>query len=233
MSAQNARTRDWPAYSVEARPIGTLDPYGRNARLHDEAQVAEIAALIEAYGWTTPVLVDEDGTILAGHGRVLAARSLRLDEVPVIVARGWSEDEKRAYVLADNKVAMNATWDADLLREELAAIDASSIDLALTGFDAAAIAGVLDDTDLPADDDVDLDGDEKAERRTASDKNAGSIADRFGVVPFSVFSAAEGWWQDRKRAWLALGMRSEIGRGENALGFSDTILEATAKGSGS
>jgi ParB-like chromosome segregation protein Spo0J len=99
---------EWPADKVERWKIDRLIPYARNARTHDEAQVAQIAASIREWGWTVPVLVDEQGTIIAGHGRVLAARKLGYTEVPVMVARGWSEAQRRAYVLADNKLAENA-----------------------------------------------------------------------------------------------------------------------------
>src|SRR4051812_30728526 len=95
----------WPANAIELRSIAQLRPYANNARTHSQAQVEQICAAIAEHGWTTPVLVDETGMILAGHGRVLAARRLGLAEVPVMVARGWPEDRKRAYILADNKIA--------------------------------------------------------------------------------------------------------------------------------
>ena len=109
----------WPADQVERWAVSRLVPYARNARTHSDAQVAQIAASIREWGWTTPVLVDEAGGLIAGHGRVLAARKLGIAEVPVMVARGWSEAQKRAYVLADNKLALNAGWDEELLRVEL------------------------------------------------------------------------------------------------------------------
>lgn len=109
----------WPADKIERWPIDRLIPYARNARTHSEAQVAQIAASIREWGWTIPVLVAEDGTIIAGHGRVLAARQLGMTEVPVMIARGWTEAQKRAYSLADNKLALNAGWDDELLKLEL------------------------------------------------------------------------------------------------------------------
>src|SRR3954466_4300566 len=99
---------EWPADAVERRPVSSLTPYARNARTHSDAQVAQIAGSICEWGWTVPVLVDESGMLIAGHGRVLAARKLGLSEIPVMVARGWSEAQKRAYVIADNKLALNA-----------------------------------------------------------------------------------------------------------------------------
>ena len=105
----------WPADAVERRSVTALLPYIRNARTHSDEQVAQIAASIREWGWTMPVLVDEAGTIIAGHGRVLAAQRLGLREVPVMVAAGWSEAKRRAYVIADNKLALNAGWDEELL----------------------------------------------------------------------------------------------------------------------
>ena len=124
--------------SVETRPLAALIPYARNARLHDDAHVAQIAASIKEWGWTFPVLIDESDGILAGHGRVLAAHLLKLEDVPVIVARGWSEAKKRAYILADNKLAANARWDSALLATELADLrDVFPIELA--GFSTTEI----------------------------------------------------------------------------------------------
>lgn len=110
---------DWPADRVERRSIANLIPYARNARTHSDAQVAQIAASIREWGWTVPVLIDEVDGIIAGHGRVLAAQRLGLTDVPVMVAAGWSEAQRRAYVLADNKLALNAGWDEALLAVEL------------------------------------------------------------------------------------------------------------------
>src|SRR5262245_59645624 len=124
----------WPADAVERRPVASLVPYARNARTHSPEQVAQIAASIREWGWTAPVLVDEHGNIIAGHCRVLAAQRLGLAEVPVMVARGWSEAQKQAYVIADNKLALNAGWDEDLLRIEIGELKGLGVDLGLTGF---------------------------------------------------------------------------------------------------
>lgn len=125
---------DWPADAVERRPISTLVPYARNARTHSDEQVAQIAASIREWGWTMPVLVDEAGGIIAGHGRVLAAARLGIEQVPVMIARGWTEAQRRAYVLADNKLALNAGWDEKLLRIEAADLAALGFNLPLIGF---------------------------------------------------------------------------------------------------
>ena len=146
----------WPADQVERRPIAVLIPYARNARKHSDAQVAEIAGSIREWGWTIPVLIGEDGRIIAGHGRILAAHKLGIDDVPVMVARGWSEAQKQAYTLADNQIALHGTWDLDLLRVELADLRDQAVDLASLGFgedEAARIIGpkpgLTDPDDVP------------------------------------------------------------------------------------
>ena len=113
--------------AIAWRPLGDLIPYARNPRTHCDAQIAQIAASIREFGWTVPVLIDGQSGIIAGHGRVLAARKLGLEQVPVIELAHMSEAQKRAYVLADNQLALNAGWDQELLRLELA--DLSEIGL--------------------------------------------------------------------------------------------------------
>jgi len=131
-----------PADKVERWAIDRLVPYARNARTHSDEQISQIAASIKEWGWTTPVLVDEQGGIIAGHGRTLAAQRLKMAEVPVMVAKGWSDAKKRAYVLADNKLALNAGWDNEMLALELGEIDELGFDLDLTGFSAEEIAAL-------------------------------------------------------------------------------------------
>ena len=141
------------------RPLGELIPYARNPRTHSDAQVAQIAASIREFGWTNPVLVDGANGIIAGHGRVLAARKLRLERVPVLELSHMSEAQKRAYVLADNQLALNAGWDEALLRLELADLSELGFDLGLIGFAEGELerllagegkAGLTDDDDAPA-----------------------------------------------------------------------------------
>ena len=141
----------WPADAVERRPVAALVPFARNARSHSDEQVAQIAASIREWGWTMPVLVDEAGTIIAGHGRVLAAQRLGLAEIPVMVAAGWSEAKRRAYVIADNKLALNAGWDAELLPVELGDLKAMGFDLGLTGFGELELGKLLLGTDSDGD----------------------------------------------------------------------------------
>jgi ParB-like chromosome segregation protein Spo0J len=128
-----------PADKVERWSIDKLTPYARNSRTHSDEQISQLAASIKEWGWTTPVLVDEDGSIIAGHGRTLAAQRLKMTEVPVMVAKGWSDAKKRAYVIADNKLAMNAGWDNEMLALEFSELQGMDFDLDLTGFKAEEI----------------------------------------------------------------------------------------------
>jgi hypothetical protein len=134
--------QSWPADKVERWPIERLIPYARNARTHSAEQVDQIAASIREWGWTNPVLVAEDGTIIAGHGRVLGARKLRIQQIPVMVAAGWTEAQKRAYALADNKLAINAGWDEEMLSFELADLTEVGFDIGLIGFSDTEIAAL-------------------------------------------------------------------------------------------
>ena len=129
---------------VQLRATEALIPYIRNARTHSDAQVAQIAASIREFGWTNPLLVDGANGLIAGHGRLLAARKLGLAEVPVIELAHLSPAQKRAYILADNKLAENAGWDEELLRLELADLKLADFDLGLIGFGEDDLATLLD-----------------------------------------------------------------------------------------
>jgi len=132
-----------PADKVEKWSIDKLIPYARNSRTHSDEQISQIAASIKEWGWTTPILVDENGGIIAGHGRTLAAQRLKMTEVPVVIATGWSDTKKRAYIIADNKLALNADWDNEMLALELGELGDLGFDLDLTGFAADEIAEIL------------------------------------------------------------------------------------------
>lgn len=135
----------WPADTVERRSVASLVPYARNARTHSLEQIDQIAASIREWGWTVPVLVDEQGGIIAGHGRVLAAQKLGIADVPAMTAAGWTEAQKRAYVLADNKLALNAGWDTDLLKIEMGELADLDFDMPLIGFNDDELAALLAD----------------------------------------------------------------------------------------
>ena len=123
--------------------VDKLIPYARNSRTHSDEQVAQIAASIKEWGFTTPILIEPDGGIIAGHGRVMAAQRLGLDEVPVIIAEDWTDAQKRAYVVADNKLALNAGWDLEMLRIELDELKALNFDVELTGFGEQELGALL------------------------------------------------------------------------------------------
>lgn len=153
-------------YKIDFRPIEGLIPYIRNARTHSDAQVAQIAASIVEFGWTNPVLADATG-IVAGHGRVLAARKLYEaghtlllpnDQaipkgcVPVLNVTGWSEAQRKAYILADNQLALNAGWDESLLKLEIEELKVAGFDLPLIGFDEKALVKLFPVEPLEPDD---------------------------------------------------------------------------------
>lgn len=183
------------ADKVEIWALEDLHPNPRNARVHSPEQIDQVCKSMLEFGWTIPVLARRDGMIIAGHCRWMAAAKIGWSEAPVIVAKGWSDAQVKAYTLADNQLSLNATWDHDLLRLELGDLQGGGFDLNILGF------AQIDVDKLFAD--------------AAGGENMLSVtlADRFGVPPFSTFNAREGWWQDRKRAWLALGIQSELGRG--------------------
>ena len=132
------------ASKIELRPIGSLKPYPGNARRHSKRQVKQIASSIRRWGFTNPVLVSDDDEIIAGHGRVMAAKEIGLHEVPTLRLSHLSTAERRAYVIADNKLALNAGWDTDILAIELQALIELNFDVELTGFSLAEIDITLD-----------------------------------------------------------------------------------------
>jgi hypothetical protein len=188
-----------PNLKIEFWPIENVINYARNARLHSDSQVSQIAASIKEFGFINPCLVDEQGTLIAGHGRVMACKTLGIGKVPVIKLGHLSENQIRALRIADNQIALGGSWSADLLQMELKDLQLSGFDMPLLGFDDAQlvsfIAGLGDGTE-------------------SRQQNIGNLAERFGIPPFSILNAREGWWQDRKRGWLALGIQSELGRGD-------------------
>ena len=198
---------DFPQYKQQA--VEDLIPYARNARTHSDEQVDKIAASIREFGFLNPVITDGDNGIVAGHGRIMAAKKLGMEEVPTVEAAHLTDAQKRAYILADNRLALDAGWDDELLRVEFADLKADGFDLDLTGFDPGEVEGLGADGDEP-------------QSGEPSEPNV-SLADRFGVAPFSVLNAREGWWQNRKRSWLALGIESEKGREAPAGGSPDMV----------
>ena len=197
---------DIPKY--KSIDIDLLIPYARNSRTHSDSQITKIASSIKEFGFLNPVLIDKDNGIIAGHGRVMAAKKLGLKEVPILLVEHLTEAQKRAYIIADNRLALDAGWDEEMLRVEIAELEDLGFDLQLTGFEVGELESIkLEQTT------EDLSGDKN---------NISSLSERFLISPFSVLNAREGWWQNRKRAWLAMGIRGEVGRTENLLRMSDT-----------
>ena len=130
---------------IEKISIDKLIPYANNARTHSDEQVAQIAASIREFGFNNPVLIAEDDTIIAGHGRVMAAQKLNLSEVPFLRLSHLTETQRKAYILADNKLALNAAWDVDLLKLEIQDLMSEKFAVELTGFDLQELAKILDD----------------------------------------------------------------------------------------
>ncbi|MEN9885462.1 MAG: hypothetical protein RL758_40 [Pseudomonadota bacterium] len=181
-----------------------LIPYARNSRTHSAEQVAQIAASIREFGFTNPVLVDEEGTIIAGHGRVLASQQLKLPEVPTITLHGLTDAQRRAYVIADNRLALNAGWDEEMLAVEIQTLAEDGFDLALLGFTDDELADLMPEVKEGDDDGPDM---------------PGFLGERFGIPPFSVFDTRQGYWQERKRKWLEV-------IGDNGESREETLFKA-------
>ena len=185
----------------ETWPIDKLIEYARNPRKNDHA-VDRVAAAIREFGFRVPVVAKSDGTVVDGHLRLKAAKKLGLTEVPVVLADDMTDLQIKAFRLSVNKMAELAQWDEDMLKIELEELSELGFDLELTGFTDEEILA-LGDGELTDDDEPG----EPAEPK-------GSLSDRFMIPPFSVLNAREGWWQSRKKAWLAIGIKSELGRGD-------------------
>jgi len=140
--------------SIEYKSTGELVPYVNNSRTHSEQQVQQVAASIKEFGFTNPILIDHDGGIIAGHGRLQAAQLLSLDEVPTITLKGLTEAQRKAYVIADNKLALNAGWNDELLKVEIEALTESDFNLDILGWDV--LPDFKDDIDYSILDDEDL-----------------------------------------------------------------------------
>lgn len=135
---------------IEQRKVESLIPYVNNSRKHSDEQVAQIAASIKEFGWTNPILVDGDNGIIAGHGRLMAARKLDMDKVPVIELAHLTEPQRKALIIADNKLALNADWEYSLLKIELDSLKDLGFDMKILGFEAEELTNILyDDVDKP------------------------------------------------------------------------------------
>ena len=153
-------TRKMIKLKIQYKKVKDLTPYAKNSRKHSEAQVAQIAASIEKFGFNAPILLDGNNEIIAGHGRYEAANLLNMPEVPTIDLTHLSDDEKRAYIIADNKIALNSEWDVQMLGEELDYLMSTDIDLGILGFSPDDLSRFEDDKDLAKLDEMSDDDDE-------------------------------------------------------------------------
>lgn len=184
---------------VEQWPIGKLIPYARNPRKNEHA-VTDMMSVIREFGFRIPIVAMSDGTVVDGHLRLKAALRLGLETVPVALADELTPEQIKAFRLLANRSATWAEWDDGLLRIEMADLNSDGFNLEMTGFRLDELTALLGQPGAPG--------------PNPGDEARAKLADRFGVPPFTVLSARDGWWQDRKRAWLALGIQSELGRGE-------------------
>jgi len=175
---------------IETIDIANLIPYARNARTHSDSQIAQIAASIREFGFTNPVLIDDKNTIVAGHARIEAARKLQIIDIPCIRLSHLTSTQLKAYIIADNKLALNAGWDLDALKVEFDELKLEDFDLELTGF-------------------KDLELDIMINKELKKIHN-NTLINEFLYPPFSVFNART--WQERKDMWIALGIDSGKGR---------------------
>ena len=138
--------------SIEYKRVDDLIPYVNNSRTHSDEQVTQVAASIKEFGFTNPILIDENNGIIAGHGRLMAAKKLKLEQVPTITLVGLSDAQRKAYVIADNKLALNAEWDFDLLKIEIESLQEGDFKLDLLGFDVDGLNGILGFDDIAEED---------------------------------------------------------------------------------
>jgi hypothetical protein len=177
--------------------VTSLIPNPRNPNKHGDTQVALLAKIIRHQGWRAPITISRrSGFVVTGHGRLEAAKLLQVAEVPVDEQDFATEADEWAHLIADNRIAELADADRAMLRDLAEELDTGDFDMDLTGFDTTALEELM--TAAPPE---------------TQDEARATLAERFGVPPFSVLDARQGYWQDRKRAWLALGIKSEIGRG--------------------
>lgn len=196
-----------PTLPYSLKNVAELSNNPRNARTHSKEQIDKIAKSIKKFGFINPLIIDATGGLVAGHGRLAAAKKIKLTEVPCLVAEHLSPEELRAYMLADNRIQQDAGWNEEILKVELSELSSMDFDLSFTGFEQTEIGQLLQSTGgsgIP--DNI---------------KTSGNLSEKFLFPPFSVLSARDGKWQARKQAWLSIGIKSEIGRGDNLLKFSE------------
>ena len=186
--------------------ISQLKPYERNAKQHPAEQIEKLQQSIEEFGFISPCLIDRDGNIIAGHGRVEAAKALGMETVPALYVEGLTDVQRRAYILADNRLTELGGWDMDIVEYELNTLANEDFDIELIGFDPI----------------------KKKTKQVDPDQARETLADRFLISPFSVLDSRQKYWQDRKRAWKAIGIDSNLGRGNDGDSTVDGLTFANS-----
>ena len=180
---------------VQEVSLDMLKPYQNNAKLHSEDQVERIANSIKEFGFISPCLIDKDYNIIAGHGRVLRAQKIGLGSVPCVFIEGLTEAQRKAYIIADNRLTELGEWDFETLNEELDYLLENDFDINITGFEKNEVLA--------------------QNRKEKVERAKGTLRERFLLSPFTVLDSRTGWWVTRKRAWRELGIKSELGRGND------------------
>jgi hypothetical protein len=188
-----------PVLEIEVVPIDRVQPYERNPRR--AGAIAKVAASIREFGWRQPIVVDEHLVVIAGHTRLGAARLLDLPSVPIHIARGLTAEQIKAYRIADNRSAEDAEWHSEFLAGEMLDLQSAGFDMGILGFEADELQDIL--------------GLDALAGGSSEEEAKQTLAQRFGAPPFDVLDARHGYWQARKRAWIAIGIRSELGRGSD------------------
>ncbi len=197
-------------YKYKVISTSELLAYKNNARTHSDNQVKQIANSINEFGFTNPLLINDKNTIIAGHGRLLAAKQLNLNKLPCVIVSNLSPEQEKALIIADNQLALNAGWDLETLKLEIDDLKLNDFDIDLLGFDDDFITDLFDDDGV-----------------NYADGLKGQMSADFGFAPFTVFNAREGGWQKRKQYWLNKGIKSEVGRDAGAFSTEGCLSEAT------
>lgn len=181
-------------YKHEIRKTADLIPYAQNSRTHSDAQINQVASSIKEFGFTNPILIDEQGGIIAGHGRAMAANKIGLDEVPCIILEGLTEAQKKAYVIADNQLALNSGWDFEALRLEIETLQELDFNIDFLGFDEASLDLIVgEDVDLSILDELD---DSEADEFTENVKKAIQI--EFEAEHYEDAQELIKFWRDKE-----------------------------------
>lgn len=201
---------------IELVDIELITEYENNAKKHPEWQIEQIAKSIQEFGFNDPIAIDEDNMIIEGHGRYLACKKLGIKEVPCVRLENMSEEQKRAYIIAHNKLTLNTEFDLEKLEYELNALKLEGIDLEMLGFDDDEVRDFFDKTENVFD----------KIKENPIDSN---LNQTFLVPPFSILDTKTQYWQERKKAWLSKGIKSELGRDDSLL-FCDNLKTGSLGG---